>query len=156
MVQRTRHAMYYNVKIRRVHETIVDGNRNKYFIFLYVCSRACGWGHAWACVRPCVCGSMDVGARARACACARVSLLIQYAQARATLSASSLAPQYFLTLYHKRRDFRKKVTEYKMCAFVASTRFFRNISHSKKKSARYCHKCEKFSCKVPSFLSGFN
>ena len=33
-------------------------------------------------------------------------------------------------------DFRKKVTEYKMCVLIFSTNFVWNISHTKKKWAR--------------------
>jgi hypothetical protein len=43
---------------------------------------------------------------------------------------------------HKWHDFREKVTEYKMCVLISSTTFISNISHSKKISARYCHKFE--------------
>ena len=56
--------------------------------------------------------------------------------------------QYFSTSSHKRHGFRgrirrekKKAIEHKMCALIFSTRFACNISHSKKNSARYCHKC---------------
>jgi hypothetical protein len=48
---------------------------------------------------------------------------------------------YFPTLSHKRHDFRKKVTEPKMCFLIFSTTFFRNISHSTKNWARYDQKC---------------
>jgi len=45
------------------------------------------------------------------------------------------------TLSHKRQDFRgKKVKEHKTCLIVP-TPFVRNIFHSKKNWARYCHKC---------------
>ena len=50
------------------------------------------------------------------------------------------ALQNFSTLCHKRHDFRKKVTEHKMCVLIFCTAFVRNISHSKKDSARYYHK----------------
>jgi len=43
------------------------------------------------------------------------------------------ALQYSLsTLSHKRHDFRKKVTEHKMCVLIFSTIFVRLISHSNK------------------------
>ena len=49
----------------------------------------------------------------------------------------------FPTLSHKRHNILKKktVTERKMCALIFSTAFVRNISCSKKKSARYDYKC---------------
>ena len=53
-----------------------------------------------------------------------------------------MAPLHFSTLSHKRHDFRKKVTEYKMYIFIFITTFIWNISHYKKNSARYYHKCE--------------
>ena len=48
----------------------------------------------------------------------------------------------FFDIISKRCGFRKKVTEHKMRVFIFSTTFVRNISHSKKNVARYCHKCE--------------
>ena len=68
-----------------------------------------------------VCVSMRacvvVGARARACACARVALLINHKEAAVFLSASSLALPYFSTLSHKRYNFRKKKFWNKKCVF---------------------------------------
>ena len=52
-------------------------------------------------------------------------------------SVASLAVPHFSTLSHKRHDFREKVIEYKICVLIFSTTFLRNISHSKKNSARY-------------------
>ena len=47
----------------------------------------------------------------------------------------------FSTLSHKLQDFRKNVTEHKMCVLIFSTPFVWNISHSKKNWARYDQKC---------------
>jgi len=42
----------------------------------------------------------------------------------------------FSTLFHKRHDFRKRLTEYKMWVLIFSTTFAWNIPHSKKNWAR--------------------
>jgi hypothetical protein len=39
----------------------------------------------------------------------------------------------FFHISHKRHNFRKNVTEPKMCVLTFSTMFVRNVSHSKKK-----------------------
>jgi len=52
-----------------------------------------------------------------------------------TVACSPL--QHFPTLYHKRHDFRKTVTEQKICVSSFSTTFVRNIFHSKNNWARY-------------------
>jgi hypothetical protein len=73
-----------------------------------------------------------------------VAPVIQHAKrmrCRVLSSAACQALPYFSTLYHKRYDFRKKVTKRKMCVLIFSTAFVWNISHSKKNSARYYHKC---------------
>jgi hypothetical protein len=44
--------------------------------------------------------------------------------------------QYFSALSHKRHDFRKKVTEHKMCVSIFYATFVLNIFHSKKNWAR--------------------
>ena len=41
----------------------------------------------------------------------------------ATLVEASLVPPHFFKLSHKRHDFRKKVTEEKMCVFIFSATF---------------------------------
>ena len=43
----------------------------------------------------------------------------------------------FSTLSHKRHDFRKKITEHKMCVLIFCTTFVWNICHYKKNSTRY-------------------
>ena len=39
------------------------------------------------------------------------------------LSATPLDPPYFSTLSHKRHDFRKEVTDHKMCVLIFYTAF---------------------------------
>jgi len=56
-------------------------------------------------------------------------------------SVACPAQQYYSTLSHKRHDFRKNVTEHKICVSSFYTTFTCNISHSKKKWARYDRKC---------------
>jgi hypothetical protein len=65
-----------------------------------------------------------------------------------TSFVSSLRPPHFSTS-PKQLDFRKKkkVTELEMCVLIFSTTFVYSISYSKKILVRYCHKCEKSSCK---------
>ena len=46
----------------------------------------------------------------------------------------------FSTLSHKRHDFQKYVTEYKICLLIFSTKFVWNISCCKKKWVRYDQK----------------
>jgi hypothetical protein len=76
---------------------VVEEKLYDYYIFVCVCVcvRACGYPGAWAC----------------ACACVHVALLIEYAMRIrhiVTSCVAPLAPPYFSTLSHKRRDFRKK------------------------------------------------
>jgi hypothetical protein len=72
-----------------------------------------------------------------------VALVIQHAKRMRHVvlpSVACLALAYFSTLSHKQHDFRKNVTEYKMCVLILSTNFVWNISHFKKNWARYYHK----------------
>ena len=67
-----------------------------------------------------------VRARGRACARARVALIVRHATRMRHMPLSfvtSLAPSYFSTLSHKRHDFRKSVTEHKMCVLIFSEIF---------------------------------
>jgi hypothetical protein len=81
---------------------------------------------------------------ARACACAyvHIALLIQHAtrMRRVTSFVAPRCPLYFSTLSHKWCDFRKTVTEHKMCVLIFCTTFVWNVSHSKKNLARYGQK----------------
>jgi predicted transcriptional regulator len=67
------------------------------------------------------------------------------------ISVSSMY-SYFSTLSHKRHDFRKKDTEYKMCDLVLSTSYVWNNSHSKKNWARYDQKCISVCCKYRNYF----
>jgi hypothetical protein len=57
------------------------------------------------------------------------------------LSVACLAAPDFYILSLKRRDFRKKVTERKICFHFISILLW-SVSYSKRNSAIYCHKCE--------------
>ena len=72
-------------------------------------------------------------------------------------SVASLALQHSSTLSHKWHDFQKKNLLNIKCEFLSfSATLVRNISHSKKNSARYYHKFKRSSCKYPLFLSDLN
>ena len=53
---------------------------------------------------------------------------------------ASPALQYFSALSHKCYDLRRNVIGDKMCVLI-SLQLLSDISHSKKNSARHCHKC---------------
>jgi len=51
-------------------------------------------------------------------------LVIQHAMRMRRSVVCGLPPlHYFSTLSHKRYDFRKKITEHKMCVMIFSTKF---------------------------------
>ena len=73
-----------------------------------------------------------------------VSLVIQYAEHMLCIILSSmacLALPYFSKLSHNFMILWKKVIEHKMYVLFLSTNFAWNISHSKKNSVGYYHKC---------------
>jgi hypothetical protein len=71
----------YDVTLRRVRVTVIAVEKQKYYILPRARVRAC--------VRACVC-RMDVGARARGYAFARVALFIQHAKLICGLSGSTI------------------------------------------------------------------
>jgi hypothetical protein len=84
-----------------------------------------------------------------------VALVVYHAKRVRSVILAPLALPHFSTLSNKGYDFEEKVTERKMCVLMFSAYFVRNISYSRKNSARYCHKCEKSSCKVRVILVRF-
>jgi hypothetical protein len=70
--------------------------------------------------------------------CGFVALGIRYAVRCDILwSVAYTTLQYVSTLSHKRHDFRKPVTEYKMWVLIFCTKVVWNISHPEKKWATY-------------------
>jgi hypothetical protein len=70
-----------------------------------------------ACYSARACVQAGSRVRGRVHECVRVALISQHATCMrhiVTSFAASLAPPHFLTFSHKRRDFRTKVTEYKI------------------------------------------
>ena len=79
-------------------------------VLVRVCLRTCGCPVAWVCT----------------CACVHVAFLIQHATHMRRIVTSFVAPQTpppFSTSSHKRRDFREKMVENKMCVLISSTTF---------------------------------
>jgi len=75
-------------------------------------------------------------------ACVSVTTVIQHAKRIRRIILSTAAVPYFSPLPPKQYDFRGGgVFEHKMCVFIFSKTFVRNIFHSKKNSAKYNHKC---------------
>jgi hypothetical protein len=75
------------------------------------------------------------------CVC---SLRVHGMQCACTImsSVAFTALQNFSTLFHKQHDLKKYIyIGRKMCDLIFSTNLVRNISHSKKKRARYYKKC---------------
>jgi hypothetical protein len=116
------------------------------------------WPHVSACKQDMQCTyKSNTEARSRNHCCCRkaisvtyseclsVTLVIQHAKRMRSIILSSVAFQalpYFSTLSHNGTIFEKKVIEHRMCVLIFSTTFVWNISHSKKKSATYYHKCK--------------
>jgi hypothetical protein len=76
--------------------------------------------------------------------CVSVALVIQHAKHMHSVILSSVVcppPPYFSTLCQMANFQKKSCWTYNVCVLIFSTDFVRNISHSKKNSARYYHKC---------------
>ena len=91
------------------------------------------------------------------CVCVYITLGIQPAMRVCHIVICGLPRSaIFSTLSHKRHYFRKEVTENQMCALIFSTTFVGNISHSKKKWARYDKNVYWPAFKIPHVISNFN
>ena len=70
-------------------------------------------------------------------------------------SVASLAPPYFSTLSIKLHDFRKNVTERKMCVLIFSTNLSQTLLILKSIQRDIVINVKASSCKVPLILAGF-
>jgi hypothetical protein len=91
--------------------------------------------------------------------CMSVALFVQHATHKHHIIlsyVSCLALPYFSTLLHNRYDFRKNVTEHKLCVLIFCTTSVWKISHSRNNSVRYVINVHRSSCKVLLCLSDLN
>jgi hypothetical protein len=107
------------------------------------------------CVCVCVCVGGGVPERVGLCMCVRACNLARRMRHIVTSYVAPLAPAGFSTLSHKRRDFRKQVTEHKMC-FNSFYDFFSEIFLILRITKRdIIINVKTCSCKVPVILVGF-
>jgi len=88
--------------------------------------------------------------------CVFVASFNQHAmRMRRAILSSVVCPaiSYFSTLSHKRHDFRRKVTEHKMCVLVSPTTCAWDISHSTNDWTRFYHNVHRSLCKVATRYS---
>jgi len=93
-----------------------------------------------------------------ACVCVFLALGIQHAMhMRHIVICDQPCSTIFFHIFSQRALFSKKkrVTEHKMCVLIFSTNFIWNISHCKKKWARYDKNLHWSSYKVPLVLVWF-
>jgi hypothetical protein len=108
------------------------------FLCVCVCVRARTYGLVHACVSSGKCGYKGAGVCLRAC-----SLAYPACNAPPYCLCPSDSSAIFFDILINGTIFGKKVAEHKTCVLILSTTFIWNVSHSKKNSTRYCHKCEK-------------
>ena len=119
----------YNVTMRRVRESLLPWKSS--ITYFWVCVRAGGCTGAGVCFHAC-------------------SLSSPACNAPPQSFAIFLSAPNFWALSKKRHDIPKIVTEHKTSILVFATTCVQNISHSRKNSSRYSHKCEN------GFLSDLN
>ena len=81
---------------------------------------------------------VDVGARARACVCARVAIVIQHETQMSRIVCGLSRSTKFFDIILQKHDFPEKVTKQKTCVFD----LFETFRPLKENSSRYCHTCE--------------
>jgi len=95
-------------------------------IYIYGC--VC----VYVCVCVCVCGCVCLCVCVCVCVCVGVALVIQHAKPM-RLILSSVAKSGSTIFFH--------IIAHVKCVSIFSKDFARNISQSKKNSARFCYKC---------------
>ena len=129
--------------MRRVSQSSLPWKSFKYSLLLCVCVHACGCPDASAC----------------ACAYVRVAVLIQHAMHMRHIVTSFVtfqSPSHFSTVFHGRCDFRKKVTEHKMCVLSFSTTSSKKFLIIRRIQRDIVINVETSSCKVHVILVDFN
>jgi hypothetical protein len=84
-----------------------------------------------------------------------LTLVVQHAMLMLSIILSCPALQQFATLPHKRQEFRRKVTECKMCFNFILRVVLKHFSIFEILSDIIIH-VHRTSCKVPEMLSAFN
>jgi hypothetical protein len=90
--------------------------------------------------------------RERVCVCVCVASVIRHAKRMHRvifLSVACPVSPYFSTLSHKRHDFRKKVTEHKMCVLIFSTGLSEMFLILRRIQQDIVKNVKTSSCKVP-------
>ena len=88
-----------------------------------------------------------------------VALVIQQEKRKQRIILSPVAcpaVPYFYTLSYKRHDFRKNITEYKMCILIFSTSASEDFSFYEEFSKILSSMYKRFHVKHPLFVSDFN
>ena len=96
-----------------------------------------------------------MGARARACACARVGLLIQYVTRKLHIVYVRSGSTFFEVI-SKTARFSGKVIEHKMWVLIFSSILFETFLILRRIQRDIVLNVKTSSCKVPLLLSDFN
>ena len=103
----------------------------------------------------CVCERVGVRTGARVRWRVHVVLLIQHGTRMCLILTSFVAPlvpPYFSTLFHKRHDFREKVTEHKMCFLIPFTNLSKTFLILRRTYGDIVINMRTSSCKIRSYF----